>query len=212
MAVKHEWRKKEKYIYLPPNKPVLVDIPEFKYISINGTGNPNTDHFSACISALYSLSYAIKMQLKKRDVKPEEYQDYTVYPLEGIWSISEEAQKNFTGVINKNDFVYHLMIRQPDFVKENFFHEILDFTKRKKPHPLLRMAKFKKIKDGKCIQMTHLGSFDNEPESFQQMETFATKQRLKRISKIHREIYLSDFRKVPVEKLKTVLRFKVALV
>ena len=41
------------------------------------------------------------------------------------------------------------------------------------------------------------------------MEDFAKEQNLIRQSKIHREIYLSDFRKVAQEKLKTVLRFKV---
>ena len=50
---------------------------------------------------------------------------------------------------------------------------------------------------------------DDEPESFQKIEDFAGKENLNRISKVHREIYLSDARKVEPAKLKTVLRFKV---
>ena len=69
--------------------------------------------------------------------------------------------------------------------------------------------KFEKIKDGKCIQMMHHGSFDLEPESFKIMEAFALENNLTRLAKDHQEIYLSDFRKVATEKLKTVLRFKV---
>jgi hypothetical protein len=57
--------------------------------------------------------------------------------------------------------------------------------------------------------MLHIGSYDKEPETFKIMEKFAEKENLLRISKVHREIYLSDFRKTEVEKLKTVLRFKV---
>jgi hypothetical protein len=57
--------------------------------------------------------------------------------------------------------------------------------------------------------MMHIGSFDDEPKSFAVMEAFAEKQQLSRVSKNHREIYLSDFRKVSKEKLKTVLRFNV---
>ncbi|PID89246.1 MAG: hypothetical protein CSB01_03015, partial [Bacteroidia bacterium] len=59
------------------------------------------------------------------------------------------------------------------------------------------------------IQMLHIGSYDDEPASFRQMEALADDLNLKRKSKVHREIYLSDFRKVPTEKLKTVLRFQV---
>ncbi|MCK5197135.1 MAG: GyrI-like domain-containing protein, partial [Spirochaetales bacterium] len=63
--------------------------------------------------------------------------------------------------------------------------------------------------EGKCVQMMHLGSYDNEPESFKQMEQYCKENKLTRESKQHREIYLSDVRKVSPEKLKTVLRFKV---
>lgn len=82
-------------------------------------------------------------------------------------------------------------------------------TKKKKPNELLKKVKFEKIKDGKCVQMLHIGSYDDEPESFKQMEDFSKGLDLIRQSKVHREIYLSDFRKVETAKLKTVLRFNV---
>ena len=41
--MKHEWRKKEKGIYLPKNKPETIQIPEYKFFTIEGTGNPNDD-------------------------------------------------------------------------------------------------------------------------------------------------------------------------
>ncbi len=111
--------------------------------------------------------------------------------------------------MDKNDFVFKLMIRQPDFVTEDFAREMLDLTKKKKPHPFLEQVKFEKITDGLCVQMLHSGSYDDEPASFKIMEEFAEKENLTRLSKNHREIYLSDFRKVAPEKLKTVLRFWV---
>ena len=57
--------------------------------------------------------------------------------------------------------------------------------------------------------MLHLGSYDSEPESFKTMESFAEQGNYKRVTKTHREIYLSDARKVSPDKLKTVLRFMV---
>ncbi len=207
--MKYEWRKREKEIYLPKNTPEFINIPAFQFLTIKGEGNPNSSSFPEYISALYSLSYAIKMTLKKR-ANLKDYTDYTVYPLEGLWDINEEAKKNFTGTINKDDLVFKLMIRQPHFVEEPFFQEMLALTKAKKPHPLLDNVVFETISEGASIQMLHIGSYDNEAESFKQMETFANEQGFDRLSKVHREIYLSDFRKTAPEKLKTVLRFKVA--
>lgn len=207
--MKQEWRKNEKKIYLPKSMPELTDIPEYRFLTITGEGRPGSDHFSECISVLYSLSYALKMTVKKIEQKPEDYSDYTVYPLEGIWDLKEEAKRNYTGQLDKDDLVYKLMIRQPDFINEDFFNEILNITMKKKPHNLLERVAYERITDGRCIQMLHIGSYDSETSSFKIMEDFAENHSLKRISKDHREIYLSDFRKTPVEKLKTVLRFKV---
>jgi hypothetical protein len=206
--MKHEWRKKEKGIYLPKNKPEIIDIPEYGFFTIEGSGNPNNDYFSEYIGVLYSLSYAVKMSPKK-GMEPNGYFDYTVYPLEGVWDITEDAKLNFKGVINKDQLVFKLMIRQPDFVDKAFAMKILNITKEKKPHELLENIRYEKICDGKCVQMLHLGSYDNESVSFKIMEGFANENQLIRKSKVHREIYLSDARKVIPEKLKTVLRFGV---
>lgn len=206
---KYEWRKQEKEIYLPKNKPSIITIPEYQFITINGEGNPNDESFGEYIGVLYSLSYAIKMTLKKHPQPPKEYCDYTVYPLEGVWDINDKAKNNFKGQINKDDLVFTLMIRQPNFISEDFFIEQLNLVKKKKYHPLLEQVKFEKTEEGQCIQMLHIGSYDNEAGSFRIMEEFAKSKNVKRISKIHREIYLSDFRKVPEEKLKTVLRFNI---
>ena len=115
MSVKHEWRKHEKPLYLPKNTPEIVEVPELKFLTLRGEGSPDSDAFTAVVVALYGLSYGIKMQCKQRKVKPAGYGDWTVYPLEGIWDINEQARENFTGVVNKEDFVYQMMIRQPDF-------------------------------------------------------------------------------------------------
>ena len=206
--MKHEWRKKEKGIYIPTNTPERITIPSFKFFMIEGKGNPNDDFFSEYIGILYSLSYAIKMSAKGGFV-PQDYFEYTVYPLEGVWDISEVAKNNNSTHLDKNALIFNLMIRQPDFVTNEFAQEIIERTKKKKPHELLKKVKFGDIEEGECVQIMHLGSYDNEPESFKQMEQYCKENKLTRESKQHREIYLSDVRKVSPEKLKTVLRFKV---
>jgi hypothetical protein len=206
--MKHEWKKDDKQFYLPKRKPEIIVVPKFSFFSIEGKGNPNDDSFAEYISALYSLSYAVKMS-PKQGVAPKDYFEYSVFPLEGVWDIDDEAKKSFNGTIDKNSLVFKLMMRQPGFVEENFAAETIERTKKKKPHVLFDKVKFEPIEDGLCVQMLHSGSYDTEPESFKLMEEFTNSENLKRISHIHREIYLSDARKVPAEKLKTVLRFQV---
>lgn len=206
--MKHEWRKKEKGLYLPKNRPEIIDVPSMQFITISGEGHPQSEEFQNCIEVLYAMSYAVKMNLK-RESNVDGYMDYTVYPLEGVWDIRNEARATFNGVINKDDLVYKLMIRQPDFVTKEFFNKMVELTKKKKGYALLDQVTLEQITDGLCVQMLHLGSYDDEPESFRIMEEFTESSGYIRESKVHREIYLSDFRKVEVDKLKTVLRFKV---
>lgn len=203
MAEKYEWKKAEKSYYNPVKVPQLVDIPAFKFFTLAGKGNPNDAFFAEYIQCLFSLSYTLKMQWKK-----ESGFDYAVYPLEGVWSLQTPTNQN-DGVLDKDNLLFNLMIRQPDFVTEEYAADIIEKVKAKKPHPLLEDVKFETITDGLCVQMLHIGSYDSEPVSFAEMNTFALDNNLLRSSLVHREIYLSDARKVQPEKLKTILRFQV---
>jgi len=204
----HEWKKAEKSFYLPGSNPEFIKIPSFKFFSVEGNGDPNDKSFGDYISVLYSLSYAVKMSTKK-GFAPKDYFEYSVYPLEGVWDISEKAKKNPAATLDKSSLIFNLMIRQPDFVNAEFADEIISRTKKKKPHHLLDHVIFNSIEEGKCVQMLHFGSYDDEPSSFKRMEDFCLNNEFTRESKIHREIYLSDARKVSPDKLKTVLRFKI---
>ncbi|SDP75228.1 GyrI-like domain-containing protein [Clostridium gasigenes] len=204
--MKHEWRKREKEYYMPKEKPVLVDIPEFKFFMIKGKGNPNREEFSQAVGVLYSLAYAIRM-MPKNGYTPERYFEYTVYPLEGIWDLTEEGKNQET--LNKDEFIYTIMIRQPNFVTEELVAKAMEIVKKKKPHPLLDKIIFETIKDGLSVQMLHIGSFDDESKTFSIMKEYCEKNNLIIKTKAHREIYLSDLRKTETEKLKTVLRYCV---
>jgi hypothetical protein len=204
----HDCKKAEKEFYQPGAQPVLIKLPEFVFFTVEGKGNPNDASFGDYIQVLYSLSYAVKMS-PKQGKAPAGYFDYTVYPLEGVWDLSDAGKQNQTGVLDKNELVFNLMIRQPGFVTADYATSVMEQVKKKKPHPLLDKVKFEKIEEGWCIQMMHVGPFDTEPESFRKMEEYAQANGLTRISLDHREIYLSDPRKSAPEKLRTVLRFRV---
>ena len=129
---KHEWRKDEKDLYLPKSQPQFVDVPELQFVTISGQGNPNGPDFAECITALYSTAYAIKMNLKKVSPAPKGYRDFTVYPLEGVWDLSEKGRKSYKGAVDKDELIFKIMLRQPDFVSGSFFKEMLELTKKKK--------------------------------------------------------------------------------
>lgn len=204
MTAKIDYKKTYKELYLPKAVPSVIDVPETPFIRIAGSGDPNGEAFAREIEALYSVSYAVKMSYKSDDV-PAGYYEYTVFPLEGVWDLVDRAKP----ATDKSNLKYAIMIRQPDFLTDKLFERFVARTKTKKPNPLLDRLTFGRDAEGLCCQMMHIGSFDDEPASFAAMEIWCRDNGYERTEKTHREIYLSDPRKVAAAKMKTVLRFPV---
>lgn len=204
--MKHEWRKQEKKLYVPKQSPELITVPEQKFFMISGKGNPNSEEFSKRIEVLYSLAYSIRM-MPKQGYTPEGYFEYTVYPLEGLWDLTEEGRR--LDILNKDELLYTIMIRQPDFVTKGIVDRAFEIVRKKKPHPLIDEVSFDTIKDGLSVQMLHIGPYDDEPQTFKEMKEFIEENHLEITTLKHREIYLSDSRKVEPAKAKTVLRYMV---
>ena len=203
-AVKHEWRKYEKELYCPKQQAVQITVPSMKFLVLDGVGNPNHAAFADDIETLYSLSYGIKM-LPKKGVTPDGYFDYTVYPLEALWKQIEHTEQ-----FDKNNLQYRVMIRQPDFVTPDVLEAAIINVSKKKSLPRFKDVRLESIEDGDCVQILHVGPYDNEPESFMKVDELCTAHNLQRVNdEWHREIYLSDARKVEPSKLKTVLRVQV---
>lgn len=204
--MKVEWKKQEKELYLPKTEPVVVQVPKQSFFTISGQGNPNEPEFAQRVGVLYALAYTVKM-MPRKGFTPEGYEEYTVFPLEGVWDFTEKGRQS--EVFDKNELVYTIMIRQPEFVTEQVAQMALEAVKNKEANPLLEQVRFETMEDGLSVQMLHIGSFDSEGASFERMKQFIEKNNLKRRSYTHREIYLSDFRRTAPEKLKTVLRYWV---
>ena len=200
--MKYEWRKAEKSLYDVKASPKVVDVPQQSFIMLDGIGNPNLPGFTEEVSALYALAYAIKTDYKKSHTN-QEIQDFTVYPLEGTWQQKEQ------GELVKEELIYTIMIAQPSFISKEMVEEALEKVKVKKPNPHYEKIRFETVKEGKCLTMLHLGSFDSEPLSFAKMDTFCKENSLNRRSLFHREIYLNNLNRTSPDKLKTILRYQV---
>lgn len=203
--MKLEWKKQEKEIYGVKAKPCVIDIPAQKYIILFGKGNPNDEIFSDKVAALFSMAYKMKMAYKALAEKNNEITDYTVYPLEGIWSMASKK-----GCLVKEKLQYRIMIRQPDFITREMFDNTLAVVRARKNIPYLTDISFETICDGRCVQVLHKGAFDDEPASFEIMDRYCMEHGYKRMGKEHREIYLNNANRTEKANLKTILRYKVA--
>ena len=201
--MKYEWKKNEKNLYGVKQKPQLIEIPSAYYIMIKGEGNPNESDFSNRVSALYSLAYGIKMLFKNMEKEELEYSDFTVFPLEGIWEKSDDEE------FDKNKLKYTIMIKQPYFITKEIFELAFEKVKKKKSNELYDEVSFDCIESKKAIQILHIGSFDTEIESFENLDNFASEMNLERSEKLHTEIYLNNKNRTAEDKLKTILRYNV---
>lgn len=204
-AAKYEWRRTEKDFYLAKAAPAAIDVPPMNYFVVDGAGSPADEEFQAVVGLLYTLSYTIRM-MPKSGWTPPDYQEYTVFPLEGLWRMDSDAWKP-GDELDKSKLQYRLMIRQPWFVTDEVVERARASALKKVPAELLRRASFETMTDGLSVQMLHVGPYDTEPETFAAMNEFMAAHGLSRSEPVHREIYLSDPRRVAPEKNRTTLRF-----
>ncbi|MBO0481853.1 GyrI-like domain-containing protein [Candidatus Enterococcus courvalinii] len=203
---KIEWRKTEPG-YRVTKKTQILEMPAQNFFTIKGVGDPNQEDFQRRIGALYPVSYAIKMSPKNNWAIPN-YQPYTVYPLEGQWGLQEKYLQE--KVMLKEHFAYQLMIKQPDFVTPEIAQLAMKRSAKKIPEDLLAQLQFETIEEGLVGQILHIGSYDEEQMSFDKLAVFLEEEGYQRIGKEHKEIYLSDPRRVAPEKRKTILRVCIA--
>lgn len=202
-TVKLDFKKLEKEYYYP-KKVELINVPEMNYITISGQGAPSALAFQEAITRIYPVAYALSMSYKKNEIDIPDFVPFVVPPLEGLWTSTAAPENEF---LDKSQFVWKIMLRMPDFIKENHVKWAKDVTAEKKKSDF-SSVNFESITDGLCVQALHLGSFDDEAETFAKMEKFANENGyiFEMRDFHHREIYLSDFRKTAPEKLKTVIR------
>lgn len=204
-----DYKKEYKEFYLPPVKPKIVCVPEMQFVSVSGAGNPNDENgeYKKALAVLYAISYTIKMS-KMGDHRIDGYFDYVVPPLEGFW-----YQKGIDGIdyCRKDLFNWNSVIRLPDFVTQKDFDWAKDMVVAKKGLDCSK-AKLFKITEGECVQIMHIGSYDDEPASVKLMDEFVVTNGYEldySSERLHHEIYLSDPRKTAAENLRTVIRHPV---
>jgi hypothetical protein len=177
----------------------IVTVPDLQYLMIDGHGDPNTGAFTEATAALYPLAYRLKFA-SKQDLG----RDYVVMPLEGLWSAADMDW--FTASRDKSRWDWTLMIMVPDWVDRKMVAAALDQITAKASPRRLHDVRLETLSEGQCVQTLHIGPYDDETETLARMHhEFIPDNRLRMTGK-HHEIYLSDARRLPPEKLRTILR------
>ena len=204
-----DFKKEYKEFYMPKNKPEIVTVPQANYIAVRGKGNPNEidGAYQQAISILYAVAYTLKMSYKTEH-KIEGFFEYVVPPLEGFW-----WQDNVDGIdyADKAAFNWISVIRLPEFVTQKDFEWAVETASEKKKLDC-SSAEFLTVDEGLCVQIMHIGAFDDEPQTVTLMDEYIAQNGYENDiteSRLHHEIYLSDARKVAPEKWKTVIRHPI---
>ena len=196
---KIDLKKEYANLYKPNAKAVvIVDVPSFNYLMIDGQGDPNTSgSYRHAVEALFSLSYTLKFAIKKSSTAI----DYGVMPLEGLWWADDISA--FTAD-QKNLWKWTMMIMQPHFIDKALVDKTTIELQKKKELPALKHIRFEAFKEGLCAQILHIGPFSEEGSTVEKVHQFIEANGT--LTGKHHEIYLSDIRRASPEKWKTIIR------
>lgn len=191
--------KRELPCYRAGRTPQVVDVPDLQYLMVDGHGDPNTPAWADAVSTLYPVAYGLKA-LSRRQLD----RDVVVMPLEGLWWADDMS--TFTTARDKARWDWTMMIMAPPWITNAMVAEVVGQVRRKKRPPRLDDLRLEPLSEGRCVQVLHVGSYDDETELLRHVhEEFIPGHGLVMTGR-HHEIYLGDPRRTSPAKLRTILR------
>lgn len=180
-------------------KPSIVDVPEGKFVTITGRGAPGGSAYQAALNALYSVAYTIKFKCKA------EGRDFTVMTLEGLWWWDDPSITGLADAPPREEWNWKSMVRIPDFVTEGIVEDAKKIVKAKKGIEEAEQIRLETFHEGLSAQIMHIGPYSEERPTGKRLHDFIEESGYL-MRGLHHEIYMSDPRRVPPERLKTILR------
>jgi hypothetical protein len=198
-VAKLDLKKELKHLYQASAKQVVqVEVPIFRYLMVDGEGDPNTsEDYAKAVAILFTVSYTAKFMLKKS----AEAIDYAVMPLEGLWWADDMSAFEAN---DKSNWKWTMMIMQPPVVTDAIVAAAISEVGRKKGLAGIDKLRFETFAEGRCAQVLHIGPFSEEGPTIERVHHFID-ARSGRTGK-HHEIYLSDIRRADPKKWKTIIR------
>jgi len=186
-------------------KPQEIDLPPLGVVSVSGGAPPTAKPYQDAIAVLYGIGYGLKMGLKFGKLRrPAGYFDYKVGALETFWwSTGKKLEIN-----NPKTLRWQAFLMVPPFVSQKLVDEARQLVREKHPETPYELASLDVIQEGRAVQMLHVGPYDKEQPTIDELHRYMTEHQLE-VSGRHHEIYISDPRRTEPGKLKTVIRLAV---
>lgn len=188
-----------KELYHPPqDKFTLIDVPEIRYMAIDGKGDPQQSGIQEAMQWLWSIAHFIlpiaKQHLGKKFAYP---------PLECLfWADNPEDFANK----NQAKWRWRAMIVLASFFTEEMFVKAVSQTEAKKQESAPESLRIIELNEGQCVQRMHLGDYQQIETLCEQLyHNFLPDQQLTTNGYYH-EIYLNDPSRTPPKKRKVVIR------
>jgi hypothetical protein len=181
---KHDLYREHAAEYVARRDPAIVNIARAQYLAIDGSGAPGGSEFQACVEALYSVAFTVKMARKSAG------RNYAVCKLEGLWPDAR---------------TWCLLIRTPDYITKENLDAAVGKLIHKGKHAPVEAVRLLPLREGWCVQAAHLGPYCRESETLARMRECASQAGMEFQGTLH-EIYLTDPRRVVPERLRTILR------
>ena len=160
-------RKELKHLYSTSVKEVVeVDVPTFRFLMIDGQGDPNTSsEYAEAVEALFSVSYATKFKVKN-ELK---LCDYAVMPLEGLWW-ADDMSAFFTA--DRASWKWTMMIMQPRLRRSRGHRGSHDGDQAEEEARRHRPAPAGRIHGGPCRPSSPCGPFSEEGPTIERLHAY----------------------------------------
>ncbi|TCL00588.1 hypothetical protein BXY66_3231 [Shimia isoporae] len=185
-----------------------IVVPRLQFLSITGQGDPGGPVYGRALKALYPLAYGIKFARKALGA------DFVVPPQESLWWADDPG----SFVRSERDkWRWTAMIRMPDAVTDDDLQNARDkaeakLAKKGEDVFALQEVTLTSLEEGTCLQTLHVGPYADEAPVLAELHDVVMPEAGLTFGGHHHEIYLGDPRRVPPEKLRTILRQPVTAV
>ncbi|MFI5270817.1 MAG: GyrI-like domain-containing protein [Candidatus Saccharimonadales bacterium] len=193
-------------IYKAPKDPEIITVPNMLFVAVDGEGAPDSSDnastdFQIAMQVIFGVVYTIKFWDKKY-TPPKGYKKFTNAPIEALWWTKDGTEFDLS---TPDNWAWRAMLRVPDFVTPQYFTEVVSDCIARKQSYIYSKAQRVEFDEGECVQMMHIGPYNEEGPNILRMHAYAKDLGYKLRGR-HHELYFGDPRRTKPEKLKTILR------
>jgi hypothetical protein len=189
-----------------PGQIRFIDIPERRFVMIDGEGPAGEATFTPRMPGLYTTAYSLRFALKRRGVEEK------VGMLEGCWW-TLDGTTDLDVILgpdaDRSSWRWTLMIGLPDAASGAELEAALAAGRAKLDGPYAASLRIERFCEGPCAQVLHLGPYAAERPTIEALHAAILAAGLTPRGR-HHELYLGDPGRSAPERLKTLLRQPVA--